>query len=103
MFARVQYGNTQGGGGGGSRVCSFYQQGRCKFGDNCKFDHPGANKSQDSGNRFQALGNQGNNFGQVNRNNQRPPAPGRGQHYTSQNSYGVTRDGIEGDLRNEKP
>lgn len=55
--------------------------------DNCKFEHPGANRSQDSGNRFQALGNQGNNtFGQGNRNNQRPAAPGRGQHYTSQNS-----------------
>lgn len=30
MFGRVQHG--QGGGGGGARVCSFYQQGRCKFG-----------------------------------------------------------------------
>ncbi|THW91887.1 hypothetical protein D6D15_03575 [Aureobasidium pullulans] len=99
MFGRVQHG--QGGGGGGARVCSFYQQGRCKFGDNCKFEHPGANKPQDTGNRFQALGN--NSFGQGNRNNQRPPAPGRGEQYNSQNSYAVTKEGIEGDLRNERP
>jgi nucleoporin NUP42 len=52
------------------------------FSDNCKFEHPGANKPQDSGNRFQALGNQGDSFGQGNRNNQRP-APARGQQYTS--------------------
>ncbi|KAI5239673.1 hypothetical protein E4T43_06596 [Aureobasidium subglaciale] len=63
--------------------------------DNCKFEHPGANRPQDSGNRFNALGNQGNQT--------RPPAPGRGQHYSSQNTHGVTRDGIEGDLKNEKP
>ena len=54
--------------------------------DGCKFEHPGANRPQDNQNRFQALGNQGNNFGQGNRNQQRPAAPGRGQQYQSQNS-----------------
>lgn len=59
-----------GGGGGGDRVCSFFQQGRCKFGGmiplqpwnrpslpvtlipltlttaNCRFDHPGFEDAQ---------------------------------------------------------
>ncbi|KAJ5797777.1 uncharacterized protein N7503_007073 [Penicillium pulvis] len=45
-------------------ICAFFQQGRCKFGDRCKFEHPGRNTNGSSGNRFGALaaggfGNQG--------------------------------------------
>ncbi|CAG8186732.1 unnamed protein product [Penicillium nalgiovense] len=36
-------------------VCSFFQQGRCKFGDRCKFEHPGKPTAGASGNRFGAL------------------------------------------------
>lgn len=36
-------------------VCSFFQQGRCKFGDRCKFEHPGKPTTGPSGNRFGAL------------------------------------------------
>ncbi|KAJ6133180.1 hypothetical protein N7471_008395 [Penicillium samsonianum] len=36
-------------------VCSFFQQGRCKFGDRCKFEHPGKPTAGPSGNRFGAL------------------------------------------------
>ncbi|ODH49587.1 hypothetical protein GX48_04240 [Paracoccidioides brasiliensis] len=34
-------------------VCIFYQQGRCKFGDRCKNEHPGAQSASPfGGNRF---------------------------------------------------
>ncbi|KAI2721064.1 hypothetical protein DTO006G1_2033 [Penicillium roqueforti] len=36
-------------------VCNFFQQGRCKFGDRCKFEHPGKPTAGPSGNRFGAL------------------------------------------------
>ncbi|KAF4771752.1 hypothetical protein HAV15_004582 [Penicillium sp. str.  len=36
-------------------VCSFFQQGRCKFGDRCKFEHPGKPTAGPLGNRFGAL------------------------------------------------
>ncbi|KXG45981.1 Zinc finger, CCCH-type [Penicillium griseofulvum] len=35
-------------------VCTFFQQGRCKFGDRCKFEHPGKSTGA-SGNRFGAI------------------------------------------------
>ncbi|KAJ6114709.1 hypothetical protein N7486_000487 [Penicillium sp. IBT 16267x] len=52
-------------------VCAFFQQGRCKFGDRCKFEHPGRNTAGSSGNRFGALAADG--FGnQGSRQNQQP-------------------------------
>ncbi|KAJ8902658.1 hypothetical protein NDN08_005978 [Rhodosorus marinus] len=30
-------------------VCKFYQQGNCKFGDKCRFEHPGSEKNQFGG------------------------------------------------------
>lgn len=45
--------------GGSGRVCDFFLQGRCKFGDSCKNEHPRGNQSQ--GNRFAPLSNPPNN------------------------------------------
>ncbi|KAF7504436.1 hypothetical protein GJ744_002240 [Endocarpon pusillum] len=40
-------------------VCRYYQQGNCRFGDNCKYEHPGSQNSRNTGfasqNRFSAF------------------------------------------------
>ncbi|KAJ5918115.1 hypothetical protein N7454_010490 [Penicillium verhagenii] len=52
-------------------VCTFFQQGRCKFGDRCKYEHPGQATAASSGNRFGALAAGG--FGsQGSRQNNQP-------------------------------
>ncbi|KAJ5422012.1 Zinc finger CCCH-type [Penicillium cf. griseofulvum] len=58
-------------------VCTFFQQGRCKFGDRCKFEHPGKPTTGPSGNRFGAIsGGFGVSLRQVKaRLNNRPSSP----------------------------
>ncbi|KAI1332503.1 hypothetical protein F5Y16DRAFT_394575 [Xylariaceae sp. FL0255] len=68
-------------------VCRFYQQGNCRNGSSCRFEHPGANTgnpflSNTSTNRFGALGN--------------------GVSKT-QEAYKITKDGIKSDLTDERP
>lgn len=101
MFGRVQQTNN---------VCRFYQQGRCKFGNSCKYDHPGANNApQGNQNSFAALSNnQGGSRG--NDNSNRPGGLARGDQYRPGGSplgqtlpYLITKDGIVSDLKNEKP
>ncbi|KIN01005.1 hypothetical protein OIDMADRAFT_54146 [Oidiodendron maius Zn] len=36
-------------------VCKFWQQGSCRYGDRCRFDHPPLNQGLAIGNRFAAL------------------------------------------------
>ena len=94
MFGRVSQPN----------VCKFYQQGRCKFGDGCKYYHPGNNEQSQRNqhqNSFAALGNDG-------RNNNARPTPARADHYrpaaTNQPlPFQVSRDGIRADLETERP
>ncbi|KAJ5469630.1 hypothetical protein N7539_009248 [Penicillium diatomitis] len=66
-------------------VCTFFQQGRCKFGDRCKYEHPGRGTTGASGNRFGALS--GGGLGGQQR--------GSAQEATD---YGVTANDIKLDL-----
>ncbi|CAK1359572.1 unnamed protein product [Cercospora beticola] len=45
-------------------VCKFYQEGRCRYGDGCRNEHPGRNSfQQPQSNRFAPLSNQGGSGG----------------------------------------
>ncbi|KAL1837893.1 hypothetical protein VTJ49DRAFT_3279 [Mycothermus thermophilus] len=71
-------------------VCKFYQQGYCRYGNSCKFEHP-AKTGQQNYNRFGALSGQ---QGQSSNRNAGPAEP----------SYpGLTAESIERDLRYELP
>ncbi|KAJ5220424.1 CCCH zinc finger domain protein [Penicillium chermesinum] len=36
-------------------ICKYFQQGRCRYGDGCRYEHPGSGNTVSSGNRFGAL------------------------------------------------
>ncbi|RDW73771.1 hypothetical protein BP5796_07213 [Coleophoma crateriformis] len=87
-------------------VCKFWQQGNCKFGNNCKFEHPGA--GQQNGNRFAALdhyspndrnnGYQSGGRGNNNFSQGRAPATG-----PTTKPYRLDKDAIIVDLSTERP
>ncbi|OJJ03495.1 hypothetical protein ASPVEDRAFT_195038 [Aspergillus versicolor CBS 583.65] len=76
-------------------VCRFFQQGRCRFGDQCKNEHPGAQQQTfTGGNRFGALSGGSSGF-----NSRSSSGPGQ-QSKQSQEpvNYGVTVEDIKADL-----
>ncbi|KAJ6087456.1 hypothetical protein N7467_006370 [Penicillium canescens] len=68
-------------------ICTFFQQGRCRFGDKCKFEHPGRSTAGPSGNRFGAL----SGFGGTS-------APSQSQNKKYADDFGVSASDIKLDL-----
>ncbi|PHH89002.1 hypothetical protein CDD83_6779 [Cordyceps sp. RAO-2017] len=73
-------------------LCKFYQQGNCKFGNSCRFEHPARNHHQQqqqppSQNRFGALSAGG----------------GGGQDVPAKNNYNISAETIVKDLTTERP
>ncbi|KAM0561775.1 hypothetical protein ACHAPJ_002944 [Fusarium lateritium] len=64
-------------------LCKFFQQGNCKFGNSCRFEHPNPNNRNQTSNRFGALGG--------------------GSNQSSADKYNITVEAIERDLTNEVP
>ncbi|KAL1642741.1 Nucleoporin-like protein 2 [Diplodia intermedia] len=79
-------------------VCKFFLQGNCKFGDRCKFDHPGAQNqlrgNQQNQNRYAPLNN-ANTGGQAARGPQRGP-----RHDFK---YNLDPDIVHVDLTSDRP
>ncbi|GAW22593.1 hypothetical protein ANO14919_121330 [Xylariales sp. No.14919] len=71
-------------------LCRFYQQGNCRNGVNCRFEHPGANANS---NPFGGPG--GNRFNALNTTSTRPQ--------DGTNPYKVTKESIKIDLAEERP
>ncbi|KAJ5885231.1 hypothetical protein N7495_009741 [Penicillium taxi] len=70
-------------------ICTFFQQGRCRFGERCKFEHPRQTSatSRPSDNRFATFGS-GNQLGAGPNKGLNQPAPG----------LKITTDDIKNDL-----
>ncbi|PHH73119.1 hypothetical protein CDD80_4028 [Ophiocordyceps camponoti-rufipedis] len=72
-------------------VCRFFQQGYCKFGSSCRFQHPSRNQSQPSQpsqpNRFSPLSGSG----------------GRGNQDSVLEKYSISSAAITKDLTEDKP
>ncbi|OMP86046.1 Nucleoporin-like protein 2 [Diplodia seriata] len=87
-------------------VCKFFLQGNCKFGDRCKFDHPGAQNqlrgNQQNQNRYAPLNN-ANTGGQAARGPQRGETTCIVSYLMRTPRYNLDPDIVHVDLTSDRP
>ncbi|KAI0379531.1 hypothetical protein F5Y04DRAFT_259930 [Hypomontagnella monticulosa] len=73
-------------------LCRFYQQGNCRNGASCRFEHPGANMNPNP-----------NPFGAASSSSNRFSALSTGGNRSQDIPYKITKDSIKIDLADERP
>ncbi|KAE8450057.1 hypothetical protein EG329_007197 [Mollisiaceae sp. DMI_Dod_QoI] len=79
-------------------VCKFWQQGTCRFGDQCRFEHP-VNRGYTNGNRFGALADSNSNSNSRNNNNYQSGSSSSDRTLP----YQLDKNAIITDLTTERP
>ncbi|OTB03237.1 hypothetical protein M426DRAFT_322026 [Hypoxylon sp. CI-4A] len=78
-------------------LCRFWQQGYCRNGSSCRFEHPAANANS---NPFSAPNSNANRFSALDSGGNRTQSQSQSQN---QNQYKFTEDSIRLDLLKERP
>ncbi|KAI4921964.1 hypothetical protein J4E90_000392 [Alternaria incomplexa] len=91
-------------------VCGFYQRNACKFGDSCKFEHPGSSRdaARGGGGGGGGFGGSSNRFGAFNGDRYRPSDNSGtnsfgGNRDQKSSTFSLDKDAIQIDLAKERP
>ncbi|KAH8644107.1 hypothetical protein IG631_01571 [Alternaria alternata] len=89
-------------------VCNFYPRNACKFGDACKFEHPGSSRDAARGGGGFGGGSNNNRFGAFSGDRYRPgdnsgSSSFGGSRESKSSTFNLDKDVIQADLSKERP
>ncbi|KAB2105951.1 hypothetical protein AG0111_0g5720 [Alternaria gaisen] len=93
---------------GDMTVCNFYPRNACKFGDACKFEHPGSSRDAARGGGGFGGGSNNNRFGAFSGDRYRPgdnsgSSSFGGSRESKSLTFNLDKDVIQADLSKERP
>ncbi|CAN9142149.1 unnamed protein product [Alternaria alternata] len=93
---------------GDMTVCNFYPRNACKFGDACKFEHPGSSRDAARGGGGFGGGSNNNRFGAFSGDRYRPgdnsgSSSFGGSRESKSSTFNLDKDVIQADLSKERP